>query len=127
MTQLNFLQLCSLAKKNVNEIDCPTAHLWQQDVTDSCIIIDVREDRERFKIAIPNSIHLSRGTIECHIEKVAPDRNKRIVLHCSGGFRSILAAESLQKMGYSNVYSMTGGLQAWMQEGLPLSENTSEL
>ena len=126
MTHCTFTQLCQLAKNNINEVNCDTAQEWQNDTTSPCLIIDVREDRERLQIAIPHSLHLSRGTIECHIEKHVPDRQARIVLHCSGGFRSALAAESLQKMGYTEVYSMIGGLQAWVQSGFPTSTASDE-
>ncbi len=123
MSKTNFIQLCEQAKQNINEVDAATAYQWKIDANVDCIIIDVREDRERMQYHIQDSIHLSRGTIECHIEKYASDRQTRIVLHCSGGFRSALAAESLQKMGYTNVYSMTGGLQDWVSNGHPIEQS----
>ena len=123
MTHCTFAQLCQLAKNNINEVNCDTVEEWKTDTTSPCLIIDIREDRERMQYHIQDSIHLSRGTIECHIEKYAPDRKTRTVLYCSGGFRSVLAAESLQKMGYTEVYSMTGGLQDWGSSGHPIEQS----
>lgn len=69
------------------------------------------------------TLHLSRGTIELDIEEKVPDPNAVVICHCGGGGRSVLAAESLQKMGYKNVRSMTGGLKAWKAAGLPTSKD----
>ena len=84
-------------------------------------IIDVREESEWSNTGhIPTAIHLSKGVIERDIEKCINDPDAAIVVYCSGGFRCALVAESLQKMGYSQVYSLADGLQGWHAAGLPL-------
>jgi len=76
-------------------------------------LIDVREDREWDEAHIPGAVHIARGILERDIEKVIPDKKQEIVLYCAGGFRSVLSADSLRKMGYRNVSSMRGGWRAW--------------
>jgi rhodanese-related sulfurtransferase len=80
--------------------------------------IDVREDHEWEAGRIPGSRHLGRGIIERDIEGLVPDYAAEIVLYCGGGYRSALAADNLQKMGYQNVISMAGGIRAWREAGL---------
>ena len=65
-------------------------------------------------------MHLSKGTIERDIETTFPDKNTKLVLYCGGGYRSALATDNMQKMGYSNVYSLDGGWRAIEASGLPL-------
>lgn len=77
--------------------------------------IDVREDNEWDASRIPNAIHIGRGVLERDIAKHVADQNTEIVLYCGGGFRSALAAYNLQKMGYTNVYSMDGGIRDWQE------------
>jgi rhodanese-related sulfurtransferase len=84
-------------------------------------LIDVRELDEYMQGAIPNAIHLSKGIIERDIEKQIPDYAADIVVYCSGGFRSCLVADNLQKMGYQQVASLTGGFRAWLEAGYPLA------
>ena len=84
-------------------------------------LIDVREESEWAKGHLPGAVHLSKGIIERDIEETIPDHAARIVLYCGGGFRSALAADSLQKMGYGNVESMIGGWRAWTEAMLPTS------
>ncbi|MDI9613994.1 MAG: rhodanese-like domain-containing protein [Acidobacteriota bacterium] len=116
-----FLQLVNESKKHVREtnVDEVKAKL---DRGEKLILIDVREESEFAKDHLPGAIHLSRGVIERDIEKNAPDINAPLVLYCGGGNRSALAAESLQKMGYTNVLSMDGGIRAWREKGFPLAE-----
>ena len=83
------------------------------------ILIDVREDREWQAGHIAGAIHIGKGVIERDIEQMIPSRETALVLYCGGGYRSILAAESLQKMGYTNVMSMAGGWRDWMAAGFP--------
>ncbi|MCA9463149.1 MAG: sulfurtransferase [Nitrospira sp.] len=92
---------------------------------DSMPVIDVREDREVRKGIIPGAIHIGRGVLERDIESMIPDKNTEMVLYCGGGYRSVLAAENLQKMGYAKVWSLEGGIKAWMAAGYPLSSNES--
>ncbi|MCA9476784.1 MAG: sulfurtransferase, partial [Nitrospira sp.] len=80
---------------------------------DSMPVIDVREDREVRKGIIPGAIHIGRGVLERDIESMIPDKNAEMVLYCGGGYRSVLAAENLQKMGYAKVWSLEGGIKAW--------------
>lgn len=81
------------------------------------VLIDVREESEYAAGHIPGSIHLGKGIIERDIIATVPDKNSLVVLYCGGGFRSVLAADNLQKMGYTNVVSMDGGWRAWNQQG----------
>jgi rhodanese-related sulfurtransferase len=83
-------------------------------------LIDVRERDEFQQGAIAHAIPLSKGVIERDIEKYIPDLDADIVVYCSGGFRSCLVADNLQKMGYCQVASLQGGLRAWLEAGYPL-------
>src|SRR3954452_18823726 len=85
------------------------------------VLIDVREESEFAKDHLPGAIHLSKGVIERDIESRVPDPATPVVLYCGGGFRSALAADNLQKMGYRNVLSMDGGIRGWRQKGFPLA------
>ncbi len=87
-------------------------------------LIDVRERDEFQQGSIVHAIPLSKGIIERDIEKYIPDFEVEIVVYCSGGFRSCLAADNLQKMGYSQVASLQGGLRAWLEAGYPLIKMT---
>ena len=86
---------------------------------DKFILIDVREESEYQKDHIPGAIHMGKGVIERDIEQKVPDANAELVLYCGGGFRSALAADSIQKMGYTNVISMDGGWSGWKAKGYP--------
>ena len=116
-----FLQLVNESKKHVRETNADEVKA-KLDRGEKLILIDVREESEFAKDHLPGAIHLSRGVIERDIEKNAPDINTPLVLYCGGGNRSALAAESLQKMGYTNVLSMDGGIRAWREKGFPLAE-----
>ena len=82
--------------------------------------VDVREDHEFAKDHAKGARHLGKGIIERDIETLIPDKQASIVLYCGGGFRSVLAADALQQMGYTNVISMDGGIKAWREAGGPL-------
>ena len=84
------------------------------------VLIDTREDHEWAEAHAGGAIHLSKGIIERDIETTVPDRQAILVLYCGGGYRSALAADSLQKMGYQNVISLDGGWRAWQASGLPV-------
>ena len=108
-----FLNVTAEALKTVKEISIPEVKsLLKQDPKKICLI-DVREESEWAQGHIPEAIHLSKGMIECAIEKVIPNIDTPLVLYCGGGYRSALAAESLQRMGYRDVRSMAGGWSAW--------------
>ena len=115
-----FLQIVEDAKKRVREtsIDDIKARL---DRGDRFLLIDVREESEYAKDHLPNAIHLGRGIIERDIEERAPELNTPLVLYCGGGYRSALAADNLQKMGYTNVLSMDGGIRGWREKHFPLT------
>ncbi|MFW0094846.1 MAG: rhodanese-like domain-containing protein, partial [Coxiella endosymbiont of Haemaphysalis qinghaiensis] len=83
-------------------------------------LIDVREEKEWDKGHLPGAIHLGKGVIERDLETVVPDNQRKLVLYCSGGFRSALASDSIQKMGYRNVLSMDGGFTGWKGAGFPV-------
>jgi len=84
------------------------------------VLIDVREDHEWAKGRIPGALHLARGIIERDIEASFADKTTPLVLYCGGGYRSVLAAEALQRMGYDNVVSLDGGFRGWRDAGLPV-------
>lgn len=85
-------------------------------------LIDVREESEYAKGHLPGAVHLSKGIIERDVEKTFADPDAELVLYCGGGFRSALAADNLQKMGYNNVLSMDGGWRGWKEAGHPVEE-----
>lgn len=88
------------------------------------VLVDVREDSEWDAAHAAESIHLGKGIIERDVETVIPDVDKKIVLYCGGGYRSALAADALQKMGYQNVYSLAGGWRAWNDASMPVEKGS---
>lgn len=90
------------------------------DAGEEFYLVDVREESEYAASHLPGAIHIGKGVIERDIETKIPDPNADIVLYCGGGYRSALAADALQKMGYTNVISMDGGFRAWMEEVYPV-------
>jgi rhodanese-related sulfurtransferase len=113
-----FLKLVEDAKKSVRECTVDDV-LEKLGENEAFHFVDVREDEEWKAGRARGAKHLGRGVIERDIETEIPDRDAQIILYCGGGFRSALAAESLQKMGYKNVISMDGGIRAWRERGLP--------
>ena len=116
-----FLNLVEEALKDIPEVDVYQIK-DRLDKGDNVNLIDVREDNEWNLGRIPTAIHLGKGIIERDIESVAKNREMELILYCQGGFRSALAAESLKKMGYKNVYSMSGGFSAWAGNEFPISK-----
>jgi len=116
-----FLRIVEDAKKRIREttIDEVKAKL---DRNEKFLLIDVREDNEFAKDRLPGAIHLGKGIIERDIEERVPDLNAAMILYCGGGFRSALAADNLQKMGYTQVISMDGGIRGWREKGFPLTK-----
>lgn len=112
-----FLALVIEAKKHVQECTVQTVH-DRLEKGDSFVLVDVREDSEWQSGHIPGAVHLGKGVIERDVETKFPDPNTPLVLYCGGGYRSVLAAEALQKMGYTNVISMDGGIRGWREAGL---------
>jgi rhodanese-related sulfurtransferase len=88
-------------------------------------LVDVREDSEWAASHAAGAIHLGKGIIERDIETAIPEVDKKIVLYCGGGYRSALAADALQKMGYRAVFSLAGGWRAWKAAGMPIDEGSS--
>lgn len=116
-----FLNLVEEALKDIPEVDVYQIK-DRLDKGDNVNLIDVREDNEWNLGRIPTAIHLGKGIIERDIESVAKNREMELILYCQGGFRSALAAESLKKMGYKNVYSMSGGFSTWASNEFPISK-----
>jgi rhodanese-related sulfurtransferase len=116
-----FEKLVNDIRKNISEISIET-FISKKGDKESPTLIDVREDHERNAGSIPDSIHLGRGIIERDIEKHFPSKNAYLVLYCGGGYRSALACDSLQRMGYTNIYSLEGGYRAWITKELPISK-----
>jgi len=115
-----FLNIVNDAKKRVKETTTD-AIKQRLDKKDKFILVDVREESEFAKDHLPTAIHLGKGIIERDIEERAPDLNAPLVLYCGGGFRSALAADNLQKMGYTSVLSMDGGIREWREKHFPLT------
>ena len=116
-----FLEVVNDAKKRIREITVEDVKA-KLDRKEKFLLIDVREDNEWNKDHLPNAIHLGKGIIERDIEKQVPDLSAPMVLYCGGGFRSALAADKLQQMGYTNVLSMDGGIRDWREKGYPLTK-----
>ncbi|KTD33733.1 rhodanese domain protein [Legionella nautarum] len=116
-----FLALVTDAKKRIKEI---TPDMLNEKIKHHEVfrLIDVREDNEWPAGHIPTAIHLGKGVIERDIEKEVPEFHTPIVVYCSGGFRCALVADSLQKMGYTHVYSLSTGSQGWIDAGYPLEK-----
>jgi rhodanese-related sulfurtransferase len=116
-----FLQLVDETRKRVRETNADEVKS-RLDRGDKFILVDVREESEFAKDHLPGAIHMGKGVIERDIEAKVPDLNAPLVLYCGGGYRSALAADNLQKMGYKNVLSMDGGIRAWREKGFPLTK-----
>jgi rhodanese-related sulfurtransferase len=116
-----FLKIVDDAKTRVRETNVEEVKK-KMDLGEKFVLVDVREESEFAKDHLPGAIHLGKGIIERDIEARVPDLNAGIVLYCGGGFRSALAADNLQKMGYKNVISMDGGIRGWRERKYPLTK-----
>ena len=116
-----FLKIVDDAKTRVRETNVDEVKN-KMDRGGKFTLVDVREESEFAKDHLPGAIHLGKGIIERDIEARVPDLDTEIVLYCGGGFRSALAADNLQKMGYKNVISMDGGIRGWREKGYPLTK-----
>jgi rhodanese-related sulfurtransferase len=114
-----FLHIVENARQRIHEtnVDEVKAKL---DRGEKFLLVDVREESEYAKDHLPGATHLGKGIIERDIEKTIPDKDAEIVLYCGGGYRSALAADNLQRMGYRNVISMDGGWRGWTESGYPV-------
>jgi rhodanese-related sulfurtransferase len=115
-----FLRVVDDAKSRVQEVSVEETRAALKGRT--ARVIDVREDCEWDEAHIKGAKHLGKGIIERDIEKFAPNKSSELILYCGGGFRAALAADSLQRMGYTNVRSMAGGWRAWNEAGGPIEE-----
>ena len=113
-----FLKLVNDAKTRIREVTVAQTRTRMDD-DDRVRLIDVREDNEWQAAHAAGAEHLGKGIIERDIEASVPDKNTEVILYCGGGFRSALAADVLQQMGYTNVFSMAGGWKAWKDSGAP--------
>ena len=113
-----FEALCEAARANVTEVSLDDVKA-RLDRGDQFHLIDVREESEFAKAHLPKAKAMGRGVIERDVEKAIPALDADIVLYCGGGYRSALSAESLQKMGYTNVKSMAGGWRGWTEKSFP--------
>lgn len=117
-----FLQIVNDAKKRVRETTVDEVKK-KMDQGEKFLLVDVREESEFAKDHLPGAVHLGKGIIERDIEARVPNLNEPMVLYCGGGFRSALAADNLQKMGYTNVISMDGGIREWREKAYPLTKD----
>ena len=117
-----FLKIVDDARTRIRETDVDTVKS-RMDRGDKFTLVDVREESEFAKDHLPGAIHLGKGVIERDIEARVPELDRELVLYCGGGFRSALAADNLQKMGYTNVISMDGGIRSWREKGYPLTKD----
>jgi rhodanese-related sulfurtransferase len=114
-----FLKIVDDTKSRIQEISVAGTRK-KLDAGNPVFFIDVREDHEWAKGHAKGALHLGKGIIERDIEKTVPDQNAEIILYCGGGYRSALAADALQKMGYRRVFSMAGGYKDWVESGQPV-------
>jgi len=114
-----FLKIVDDAKTRIRQTTTPAVKA-RLDAGDQLLLIDVREESEFAADHLPGAVHLGKGIIERDIETRVPDLDTEMILYCGGGFRSALAADNLQKMGYRNIISMDGGIREWREKGYPL-------
>jgi rhodanese-related sulfurtransferase len=116
-----FLQLVEAARSKIRETS--VAEIRRRiEAGDRFYLLDVREESEFARGRIPGANWLGKGVIERDVERAIPDPEAEIVLYCGGGYRSALAADALGRMGYTNVWSMAGGIGEWRRTGLPLEQ-----
>ena len=114
-----FLKLVDESRRRIRETT-PEEVRRRQQAGERFHLVDVREDREWQQGRATGATHLGKGIIERDIEKTIPDRDAEIILYCGGGYRSALAADALQQMGYRHVVSMDGGWRRWRELGYPI-------
>ena len=116
-----FLAIVNDARSRIRETNVDEVKR-RLDRRDKFVLVDVREDREFDADHIPGAVHLGKGVIERDIEARYPALDTELVLYCGGGFRSAMAADNLQKMGYTNVISMDGGIREWREKAYQLEK-----
>ena len=112
-----FLEIVNNAKRRVREVSVAETI---ERMNHSAQLIDVREDNEFNSAHAEGARHMGRGIIDRDIVQTFPDKDTELILYCGGGYRSALAADMIQKMGYTNVLSMAGGWAAWQESGAPV-------
>jgi len=117
-----FLKIVNDAKSRVKETTVDEVK-QKLDKGDKVLLVDVREESEFAKDHLPGAIHLGKGVIERDVEARVPDVRTPMILYCGGGFRSAMAADNLQKMGYTNVLSMDGGVREWREKNYPMTRD----
>ncbi len=110
-----FAELVADAKETIQQIDAATLRQWQADPDKAVTIIDVREQNDTAQGMIDGATAIGRGVLELSIDDAVPNQDDTVVLYCGGGSRSALAAQTLEAMGYTNVYSLAGGWRGWNQ------------
>jgi len=115
-----FLKIVDDARKRIREVSLDDVK-GKLDRGEQFLLVDVREESEYAKDHLPGSVHMGKGVIERDIEERVPQLDAPMVLYCGGGYRSALAADNLQKMGYTNVASMDGGIRGWREKHFPLT------
>lgn len=113
-----FLRLVNESRSRIRETNVAEVRR-RLDAGEKFALVDVREESEWARGHLPDAVYLGKGIIERDVEMRFPDKDAELVLYCGGGFRSALAAENLQKMGYKKVSSMDGGWRGWLEAGLP--------
>ena len=116
-----FLKIVEEARKRIREVTIDEVKA-KLDRKEKFLLIDVREESEYAADHLPGAVHLGKGIIERDVENRVPDQDTPVVLYCGGGFRSALAADNLQKMGYTHVLSMDGGIRGWREKGFALTK-----
>jgi rhodanese-related sulfurtransferase len=116
-----FEKLCEDARTRVREISVHDAA--REAATPGVLLVDVREESEWAAGHAAGAIHLGKGIIERDVEERVPDKHTRLLLYCGGGYRSALAADNLQRMGYDDVVSVAGGWRAWNEAALPVTRD----
>lgn len=117
-----FIAIVEDARKRVRETTVQDIRR-RQEKGESFLLVDVREESEWANGHLPGAVHLGKGVIERDVETRFPDAGREIILYCGGGYRSALAADTLQKMGYTNVVSMDGGFRGWTEAGFPVEKS----
>ena len=117
-----FLAFVNEVRQRVNEVDVQQVKRWMEQ-NRPFVLVDVREESEWAKGHLPSAQYLGRGILERDIETRYPELDTPLVLYCGGGFRSVLAADNLQQMGYRDVISMDGGYRGWLESGYPIEED----
>jgi rhodanese-related sulfurtransferase len=117
-----FLKIVDETRPRVQETNVDEVKRRMDRGDRNFVLVDVREESEWDKGHLPGAIHLGKGVIERDIETKVPDTSQELILYCGGGFRSALAADNLQRMGYTNVKSMDGGWRGWTEKNLPVEK-----